>query len=44
MNPTAEQETGTARVPRKPYLRPEVTEYAPLTDLTLISPCPPLPC
>jgi hypothetical protein len=29
---------------RRPYVRPEVVEYAPLTDLTLISPCPPLPC
>lgn len=44
MNPTAEKEPGTDRAPRRPYMRPEVIEYAPLTDLTLISPCPPLPC
>lgn len=44
MHSTAELEPNADRAPRKPYVRPEVTEYAPLTDLTLISPCPPLPC
>ncbi len=44
MNSSSELEPKTDSVPKKPYVRPEVTEYAPLTDLTLISPCPPLPC
>lgn len=44
MHSTADLEPKADRAPKKPYVRPEVTEYAPLTDLTLISPCPPLPC